>query len=549
MYNSAMTSEKQNLWHSEDELRALLRGPENEFVERKRGFDEEGSKGVLQTVCAFANDYPDQGKPGVVFIGVDDKSGKPLFQSVEEKLLNQLAGLREDPKFSAPLVLKPSRVSGEDGEVAALQVAPSNSPPIKFLQRVYIRIGASTCKASWEEEHQLSEMRLGRNPPFDISPFPRARLDDLNLAFFREEYLPAMWDAETLQENSREITAQLAAAKMIARDEGERSIPTILGLLILGRQTRDFLPGAYVQFLRIDSNELDSDPVDEEMISGTILEVARRLREKLRAHNRVRVEYVNIPEEKRKHMYPELALLQVAYNALMHRRYKDTNAPVRVYWFNNRIEIDNPGGLHGEVRAHKEKFPGVECDYRNPNLAEAMKALGLVQKFGSGLGLAKQALEKNGSPPMEWDREGLEVHVRCILRPADLSGDFRMSTKSIVSLAQFLHMFGTPGHQLLRKHGIGAAGHSSGGMEALLERAESGQLRGLLDEIGRTRIALLRQVADWGVEKERRESKDADAETYNRRMESARETAEAAFAERFEDLRICLREDGYRLCE
>ena len=418
MYNSAMTSEKQNLWYSEDELRALLGGPENEFVERKRGFDEKESRSVLQTVCAFANDFPERGRPGVVFVGADNKSGKPIAGRIEEKLLNQLAGLREDPKFSAPLVLNPSRVSGEDGEIAALQVAPSNSPPIKFRQRVYIRTGASTRAAIWEEECQLSEMRLGRNPPFDISPFPRARLDDLNLAFFREEYLPAMWDAETLQENNREITAQLAAAKMIARDEGERSIPTVLGLLILGRQTRDFLPGAYVQFLRIDSNELDSDPVDEEMISGTILEVARRLREKLRAHNRVRVEYVNIPEEKRQHMYPESALLQVAYNALMHRRYKGTNAPVRVYWFNNRIEIDNPGGLHGEVRTRKDKFPNAGNDYRNPNLAEAMKALGLVQKFGSGLGLAKQALEKNGNPPMEWDRGALEVHVHCTLRPA-----------------------------------------------------------------------------------------------------------------------------------
>ena len=416
-----MTSEEQNLWYSEDELRALLRGPEGEFVERKRGFDKEESRGVLRTLCAFANDYPDQGKPGVIFIGVDDKSGKPLLPSVDEKLLNQLAGLREDPKFSAPLVLKPSRVSGEDGEVAALQVAPSNSPPIKLQQRVYIRTGASTRAATWEEAHQLSEMRLGRNPPFDISSFRRARLDDLNLSFFREEYLPALVDAEILRANNREITAQLAHAKMIVRDEGERSIPTVLGLLILGRRTRDFLPGAYVQFLRINGDQLGSDPVDEEAISGTVAEVARRLREKLRAHNRVRVEYVDVPLERRKWMYPESALLQVAHNAIMHRQYGDTNAPVRVYWFDDRIEISNPGGLHGSVRKRQNEFPNAGSDYRNPNLAEAMKALGIVQQFGSGLELAKQALEKNGNPPMEWERDALDVHVHCTLRSAVMS--------------------------------------------------------------------------------------------------------------------------------
>ena len=535
MYNSAMTSEKQNLWHSEDELRALLRGPENEFVERKRGFDEEGSKGVLQTVCAFANDYPDQGKPGVVFIGADDKSGKPLFQSVEEKLLNQLAGLREDPKFSAPLVLNPSRIFGEGGEVAALQVAPSKSPPVKFRQRAYIRVGASTRAAKWEEEGRLSEMRLGRNPPFDISPFRRAGLDDLNLLFFREEYLPALVDADILRANNRAVTAQLAHAKMIARDEGERSIPTVLGLLILGRKTRDFLPGAYVQFLRINGDQLGSDPVDEEAISGTVAEVVRRLREKLRAHNRVRVEYVNVPLEKRRWMYPESALLQVVHNAIMHRQYGDTNAPVRVHWFDDRIEIDNPGGLHGSVRRRKDEFPDAGSDYRNPNLAEAMKALNIVQQFGSGLELAKQALEKNGNPPMEWDRKGLDVHVRCTLRPADLSGDFRLSPKSVISLAQFLHMVGDAGHLLLRKHGI-AERPSDADMEAALKQAAPGQLRGLLDEIWRTQTELHRQAADWAARKVRHGA------------EEARETVEAAFAERFEDLRVCLREDGYRFC-
>ena len=86
-------------WYSEDELRALLLGPENEFVDRKRGFDAQGQS-VLRTLCAFANDYPERGRPGVVFIGADDKDGRPIAQTVDEELLNQLAGLRESPRFT-----------------------------------------------------------------------------------------------------------------------------------------------------------------------------------------------------------------------------------------------------------------------------------------------------------------------------------------------------------------------------------------------------------------------------------------------------------------
>ena len=519
-------------WYSEDELRALAGGPEGELVEWKSGFDDMGSKSLRKTVCAFANDLRGDGKPGVIFVGIRD-DGSLSGAEIGDSLMKNLAAILDDNKFSAPLDLRPAPLAYNGGNIAALQVMPFPSPPVRYDKEVYVRVGPATSKANETHLQTLNERRRHRDIPSDIRPVESASLDDLNLSFFREVYLPAMIDAETLRANNREITAQLAAAKMIVRDEGDRSVPTVLGMLILGRQTRDFLPCAYVQFLRIDSDELDSDPVDEKVICGTIPEIVHRLRDKLSAHNRVRVEYVNVPEEKRHWLYPETALLQVAYNAILHRRYEGTNAPVRVYWYNNRIEIDNPGGLHGEVRAHMGDFPNAGCDYRNPNLAEAMKTLNLVQRFGSGLGLARDALEKNGNPPMEWNRKVLGTHFCCILRPADLGGEFRLNPKTIVSLAQFLHMLGDPGHQLLRKHGI--FGRMAGGemedMEAALEQAESGQLRGLMDEIGRTQTTLLRHM------------------TNNRRKGENWETIEAVFTERFEDLRLCLREDGFRFRE
>ncbi len=415
MYNSAMTSGRQEMWHSDEELRALAAGPEGELVEWKAGFNDIGSKPLRKTVCAFANDLRGDGKPGVIFIGIRD-DGSLSGVEIGDSLMKNLTAILDDQKFSAPLDLRPAPLAYKGGNVAALQVMPFSSPPVRYDKEVYVRVGPTTHKANETHLQTLNERRRHRDVPFDIHPVESASLGDLNLSFFREEYLPAMVDAETLRANNREITAQLDAAKMIVRDEGDDSVPTVLGLLILGRQTLDFLPGAYVQFLRINGDELGSDPVDEEKIFGTILEITRRLRDKLSAHNRVRVEYVNVPEEKRHWLYPETAMLQVAHNAIMHRRYEGTNAPIRVYWYNDRIEIDNPGGLHGAVQARMAEFPEAGCDYRNPNLAEAMKALNLVQKFGSGLILAKQALEKNGNPPMKWERKSLDVHFHCTLR-------------------------------------------------------------------------------------------------------------------------------------
>jgi ATP-dependent DNA helicase RecG len=78
-----------------------------------------------------------------------------------------------------------------------------------------------------------------------------------------------------------------------------------------------------------------------------------------------------------------------------------TNAPVRISWFNDRIEIQNPGSPFDQVNRQNFGQPGI-TDYRNPHLAEAMKNLGYVQRFGIGIQLARQQLQKNGNPPPEF---------------------------------------------------------------------------------------------------------------------------------------------------
>ena len=48
----------------------------------------------------------------------------------------------------------------------------------------------------------------------------------------------------------------------------------------------------------------------------------------------------------------------------------------------DRIEVLSPGGAFGVVTVENFGQPGL-TDYRNPNLAEAMKYLGYVQRFGA----------------------------------------------------------------------------------------------------------------------------------------------------------------------
>src|SRR5690606_519421 len=93
--------------------------------------------------------------------------------------------------------------------------------------------------------------------------------------------------------------------------------------------------------------------------------------------------------------YPLSALQQVFRNAVMHRNYETSNAPVRLSWFSDRVEIQNPGGPFGQV--NRGNFGTGVTDYRNPHLAEAMKNLGFNQRFGMGISVARKDMLDNGN--------------------------------------------------------------------------------------------------------------------------------------------------------
>ena len=108
----------------------------------------------------------------------------------------------------------------------------------------------------------------------------------------------------------------------------------------------------------------------------------------LEANVQTAVDITSGPLEKRTFNYPLRALQQLTRNAVMHRTYEATNAPVRILWFNDRVEVLNPGGPYGVVTPQNLGQPGL-VDYRNRNIAEAMRVLGFVQRFGVGVQIAR----------------------------------------------------------------------------------------------------------------------------------------------------------------
>ena len=396
--------------YSDRELEALMVDLESDLVERKESVQGNAPRSIREAVCAFANDLPDHGTAGVVFVGVQD-DGNPANLEITDELLRQLADIKTDGNILPPPALSVAKHVLSGAAVAVVTVRPSDSTPVRYRGRIWIRVGPRRAIATAQDERILNEKRRHRDPHFDSQPLPTARVDDLDLRRFEEEYLPLAVGREVVEVNERSIEQRLAATKMVVSVED--TTPTIAGALILGKRPRDFLPGAYVQFLRIAGTEW-ADPIsDEALCDGPVENIVRRLDDKLIAHNRTAVDLTSGPREVRQSTFPLPALQQLARNAVMHRTYEGTNAPVRVYWFDDRIEIISPGGPYGAVSAELFGQPG-NVDYRNPILAEAMRVLGLVQRYGVGIPTARRELAANGQPEPEFRIEPNWVY--CIVR-------------------------------------------------------------------------------------------------------------------------------------
>jgi ATP-dependent DNA helicase RecG len=398
--------------YTDTELESLLADLESDLVERKESWSGDAPEKGRQAVCAFANDLPGHGRAGVLFVGARE-NGTPSGVPITDQLLTTLADVKTDGKTVPPpsLIVEKRRLRG--AEMAVVTVAPCDSPPARYAGRIWIRVGPRRAIASAQDERILNERRRHRDQPFDVRPLPSARLSDLDQRRFEDEYLPSAVAREVLEANERTLEQRLAATKMIA--SADDPTPTVLGLLVLGIRTRDFLPGAYIQFLRIAGTGLGDPIVDSQDIDGAVGDVLKRMHEKLVSHNRVAVDLTSGMLEKRTTTYPLDALDQLVRNAVLHRTYEHTNAPVKVHWFDDRVEIINPGGPFGSVTSANFGAPGV-TDYRNPNLAEALKVLHFVQHFGMGIPTARSALAKNGNPPPEF--EAHPSHVAVIVRSA-----------------------------------------------------------------------------------------------------------------------------------
>lgn len=377
-----------------EELDLLLVDMESDLIERTRATAE--SK-LGPAVCAFANDFPNHKQPGYVLLGVED-DGKLSGIRWTDKDLQAIGNVKTNGNvLPQPSMIVSPVFSFPEGDVVVIEVKPSLYPPVRYDGRCWIRIGPRRDKASVDEERILIERRASYAKTFDLVPALGSTVNDLSLEHFKLSYLPLAIDEETIKQNGRTTEEQLASLRFYDLKE---KCPTNAGILLLGADPLFYLPGAYIQYIKFEGEDMTTNVAFEKQFSGAYVTELKTLDDFIKTNIvKERPQKTGDFQEKTIRNYPYWSLRELMMNAVMHRSY-ESNAPIYIYEFTNRIEIINPGGLFGDVNA--ANFPNAS-DYRNIVIAESLKRLGYVNRFNYGIKRAIDELEKSGNGKPDFD--------------------------------------------------------------------------------------------------------------------------------------------------
>jgi predicted HTH transcriptional regulator len=118
--------------------------------------------------------------------------------------------------------------------------------------------------------------------------------------------------------------------------------------------------------------------------------------------------------------FPYVAVEELVANAIVHNNYENGKS-IQIYISDRQINIVNYNRPLPPLRIQdlNDRTFFNERDAENPEIRDMFKALGIIESFGTGIGEAKRALEKNGSPALYYKTFGNLDNVTSVVIPVN----------------------------------------------------------------------------------------------------------------------------------
>lgn len=266
---------------------------------------------------------------------------------------------------------------------------------------VYVRLGSTSRQADPQLIGELRRSAQGLT--FDEMPMPQLSVDDLDLVSARQ-----------LFQGISPLDEQALRTLKLLTDYQGRWVPTHGAVLLFGKERRMHFPDAWVQCGRFVGTDkaVIFDHID---IHDPLPQAVDSIMLFLKKHA---MRGADFSEVRRKDVWsiPLTLLREAVINALVHSDYSQRGAPIRIAFFDDRIEIENPGILLPGLTV-EDMRQGVS-KIRNRVLARVFRELNLIEQWGSGVRRIYREAQEQGLPEPQIIELGLRVRVVVYLAQA-----------------------------------------------------------------------------------------------------------------------------------
>jgi ATP-dependent DNA helicase RecG len=394
-------------------IKDLLKGKpvEWERLEFKEGWNPLDT---LHTICAFANDFHNLGG-GYIFIGIKEQNGRPVlppvgidpnqFDSIQKEILN--LGFNSIQPYYHPIVV-PIEIDGR--HILVLWVLGGQTRPYKAKLSLgkeykeygyFIRKGSSTVRAKGADETEL--ISLAATVPFDDRFNQHAKVNDLSRELM-QEYLTQVGSDLAIQ--AAGLTLEELGRQMgVIGGPEEAPFPLNIGLMMFNPEPWRFFPVMQIDVVWFPKEGPGGDKFSEKIFKGPLPRMTRDALDYIKRNfiSETVTKHWDRAESTRVQNIPYRAIEEAVVNAVYHRGY-DTREPVEIRIMHDELVVLSYPGPDRSVRLEQLRIgKAMSRRYRNRRIGEFLKELEFTEGRSTGIPKIMEAMEKNGSPPAEFE--------------------------------------------------------------------------------------------------------------------------------------------------
>ena len=332
----------------------------------KREVEHKKTKSWLKSVSAFAN-----GIGGALIFGIDDKTRQycPIadlqseIEFITECIKDRISPI---PEF----VLEPDTIEGNT--VLVLKIFSGLNTPYYLIENqtkiTFIRAGSSSVQADTPILHEL--ILKGTNRTWDTLK-SEYEAKDFSFTYFESLYY------------------NRTGKRIDEKDYLSFGLKTKDGFLTnAGALFTDVCPFFHSRVFCTRWNGLTKAPssfdaIDDKEYSGSILQLLNDSENFIKLYNQ-KIWYKLPTSRVEKENFPERAIHEAMVNALVHRDYGVIGSEIHIDVFDDRIVIQNPGGMYDGIPVQDQELENVVSTRRNPVIADLLTRMDFMERRGSG---------------------------------------------------------------------------------------------------------------------------------------------------------------------